>query len=217
MEKETGHVPSDRPRATGGKDVGAASPSRRATSRGAGDAAPRARGERSAETASVKRRTRLFVALAVVVVLALGGLGLWFALGQPDDLFDPNARSGQAPYKSAEEIQAELDRLVEEGMFNISIASVIEFADGTSPGTAYVENVPGNRYLMQVALTLDDTGETVYESKALKPDSYIESITLSKDLEPGDYPATATFLALDPDSHEEMGKAAAKVTLVVRG
>lgn len=157
------------------------------------------------------------IAAGAAAALAIVAGALWFALGRPADPFDPNAQAGQAPYKSPEEIQAELDRVVEEGMFNISIASVIEFADGTSPGTAYIENVPGNRYLMQVALTLDDTGETVYESGVLKPDSFIDSITLTKDLEPGTYPATATFTALEQDSLEDAGKAAAKLTLVVRG
>lgn len=163
------------------------------------------------------QKKRLMVAGAALALLLVAGLALWFALGRPADLFDPNAKSGQAPYKTAEEMQAELDRIVEEGMFNISIASVIEFDDGMAPGTAYIENVPGNRYLMQVALTLDDTGETVYESKAIKPDSYVESITLSSDLDAGTYPATATFTALDTESHEEVGKAAAKVTLIVKG
>lgn len=160
---------------------------------------------------------RIVLAVGVVVVLAALGFGLWTLLGQPDDIFDPNAKTGQAPYKSAEEMQAELDRIVEEGMFNISIASVIEFADGTAPGTAYIENVPGNRYLMQVALALDDSSETVYESKAIKPGNYVETITLSTDLDAGTYPATATFTALDMESHEEVGKAAAKVTLIVKG
>lgn len=163
-----------------------------------------------------KRIAAAASALIVLIALAIAGGVLWSQTGG-DDLFDPNARSGQAPYKTPEEIQAELDRVVEEGMFNISIASVIEFEDGQSQGVAYIENVPGNRYLMQVSITLDDTGETVYESKALKPDSFIESIGLSQDLEPGSYPATATFAALDQESHEEVGKAAAKVTLVVRG
>ena len=165
------------------------------------------------------RRKRLIAgAVALVVLLAVGGLGLaaW-SQATGTDFFDMNAQSGQAPYKTPEEIQAELDRVVEEGMFNISIASVIEFPDGSSPGTAYIENVPGNRYLMQVSIALDDTGEAVYESGALKPDSYIGDITLSRDLDQGDYPATATFSALDPDSREEVGKAAAKVTLSVKG
>ncbi|WP_139651364.1 hypothetical protein [Raoultibacter phocaeensis] len=164
-----------------------------------------------------RTRKRVLIPVILVLVLAAAGAAVWFLAGAPDDIFDPNAQTGQAPYKTQEEIQAELDRVVEEGMFNISIASLIEFPDGTSPGIAYIENVPGNRYLMQVKIVLDDAGETVYESKAIKPGSYIESVILAADLEPGDYAATATFSALDPETRESVGQAAAKVTLSVRG
>ncbi|WP_139652693.1 hypothetical protein [Raoultibacter phocaeensis] len=180
---------------------------------------PRERGGVAPGTGSpAPKKRRVLVAIAAVLVLLAAAGAIWLlAGGAPDDFFDADAQSGQAPYKTQEEIQAELDRVVEEGMFNISIASLIEFADGTSPGTAYIENVPGNRYLMQVTISLDDTGEAVYESKAIKPGSYIENVALATDLEPSDYPATATFAALDPDSREEIGRAAAKVTLSVRG
>lgn len=160
---------------------------------------------------------RIVIAVVAAVALALIGGAIWLFAGSGSDFFDENAQSGQAPYKTPEEMQAELDRIVEEGMFNISISSLIEFENGTAPGKAYIENVPGNRYVMQVTLTLDDANEAVYESKGIKPGNYIEDITLSKDLEPGDYAATATFSALDPDSLEEVGKAAAKVTLSVQG
>ena len=114
-------------------------------------------------------------------------------------------------------MRAELDRKVEEGMFNISIASVIEFEDGTSNGTAYIENVPGNRYNMQVTITEDETGDVLYESGVLQPNQYIENITLTRDLDPGSYEATAMFTALDPDTFQETGQAAAKVNLEVLG
>ena len=198
------NTPDERPSVKGRVASGASGPSH----------APEGSG---APKLQINRRIAL-IAAAVVAALVLVGVGVWwFGQSQQDDFFDQNAILGQAPYKTPEEIQAELDRIVEEGMFNISIASVIEFADGTTPGTAYIENVPGNRYVMKVTMTLDDTGETVYESKGLKPGSYIEDITLSKDLEPGNYAATATFSALDTDSLEEIGKAAAKVTLSVLG
>ena len=61
----------------------------------------------------------------------------------------------------------------------------------------------------------DATGETVYESGVLKPNQYIEDITLTHALDAGMHDATATFVALDPVTHEETGKAAAKVTLNV--
>ena len=171
----------------------------------------------AAEGGKGSRAKRIAVIVGIAVVLLAIAFGVWRFAGAGDGFFDLNAQEGQAPYKTPEEIQAELDRIVEEGMFNISIASVIQFDDGAAPGKAYIENVPGNRYLMQVSIVLDDTSETVYETKAIKPGQYIEDITLSKYIDQGAYPATATFTALDQESHEEVGKAAAKVTLNVMG
>ncbi|MEG0375395.1 MAG: flagellar protein FliS [Raoultibacter sp.] len=171
----------------------------------------------NAKLASKKARTKRIVIIVVaILVIVAGAFAVWF-FSNPNnaDIFDPNAKEGQAPYKTQEEIQAELDRQVEEGMFNISIASVIQFEDGTKPGKAYIENVPGNHYVMQVTITLDDSGETVYESKAIKPGNFIEDITLTKDLDAGSHAATATFTALDSESLEEVGKAAAKINLNV--
>lgn len=165
-----------------------------------------------------KRNTGLIaLILSIIILLIVASIAFstwWFAAGG-SDFFDATAISGQAPYKTQEEIIAELNRVVEEGMLNISIASVIEFADGTAPGTAYIENTPSNRYVLRVAIALDSTGEIVYQSGGLRPDSYIENITLSEDLPAGTYPATATFVAYDPDSLEEVGQAAARVTLQV--
>lgn len=152
--------------------------------------------------------------VAVVVVIAVV-VAIIFGMGN-NNFFDSSAQEGQAPYKSQEEIMAELNRVVEEGMLSISIASYIEFQDGTSPGTAYIENVPSNRYVLRVTITLDSNGEVVYQSGGIRPDSYIESITLSEDLPAGTYPATATFVAYDPDTLEEVGQAAAKITLSVQ-
>lgn len=162
------------------------------------------------------KRTVLVVIGILVAAIAIW-VCVWLFACNGSSLFDPSAQSGQAPYKTAEEMQAELDRQVEEGMFNISIASVIQFADGASSGTAYIENVPGNRYNMQVTITDDDSGEVLYESGVLQPNQFIEDITLTKDLDAGTYAATATFKALDQTTYEEVGQAAAKVTLSVVG
>ena len=138
--------------------------------------APETSAERSSRDKNAKERSgmsprarRIAVIAGILVVLGVVGFGIWWFSGGQDDFFDANALEGQAPYKTPEEIQAELDRIVEEGMFNISIASVIQFDDGTKSGKAYIENVPGNRYYMQVTITLDDGGDTVFETKAIKP------------------------------------------------
>lgn len=166
----------------------------------------------------VRRKWMVVSAVVALLVVLLALLGIR-SCSQQDGEFhlDPNAVQGQAPYKTSEEMQEELDRIVEEGMFNISIATEIYFADGSSAGTAYIENIPGNRYDMQVSITLDATGEEVYASGAIAPGSYIGDITLSQDPGPGEHAATATFVALDRETHEEAGRAAAKVTLTVQG
>ena len=160
------------------------------------------------------KRTIVVVVCCVVAALAVWLL-IWLFACNGSSFFDPAARTGQAPYKTEEEMQAELDRVIEEGMFNISIASIIEFENGSAPGTAYIENVPGNRYNMQVTITDDDTGDVLYESGVLQPNQYIEDIVLTKDLDAGTYDATATFTALDPTTYEQVGQAGAKISLNV--
>lgn len=186
------------------------------TARTTNAARPSAQAPATRQAPSGKKNTLIVVICCVIAALAIWLL-VWLFACNGSSLFDSNAQTGQAPYKSAEEMQAELDRQVEEGMFNISIASVIQFEDGASSGTAYIENVPGNRYNMQVVITDDATSEVLYESGILAPNQFIEDITLAKDLDPGTYNATATFKAIDPVTYEEVGQAAAKITLNVLG
>ncbi len=163
-----------------------------------------------------KSKKNIIIAIIIVLLALVVAASVWWFAAGGEDFFDNAASGGQAPYKSPEEIRAELDRIVEEGMLNISIASVIEFEDGTSPGIAYIENVPSNKYVLRVTITTDTNGEVVYQSGGIRPDSYIEEITLSEDLPAGTYPCTATFVAYDPDTLEEQGQAAAKITISVK-
>ena len=72
---------------------------------------------------------------------------------------DPNATVGQYEGKSEAEIQAELDKVVQEGMFNISINPDIRMTSGRAEAELRVENIPANHHLMSVTLSRDDTGE----------------------------------------------------------
>lgn len=168
---------------------------------------------------STRRSRRARIAVAVgfaVVVLAGACAAAWMLSGGAGGFsYDPASRSGQVPTKTPEEVQAELDRVVGEGMFNISIASTIDFPSPGAPGMAYIENVPANRYDMQASIALDDTGEQIYASGPLAPGTYIEAIELVRALAPGSHAATATFTALDRETHDVVGHAAARVTLVV--
>lgn len=57
------------------------------------------------------KRTVLVVLLILLAAVAVWLL-LWLFACNGSSLFDPNAQTGQAPYKTDAEIQAELDRVV---------------------------------------------------------------------------------------------------------
>ena len=158
-------------------------------------------------------RYLLIIAAAILVAAALF---LAFRSCSPEgEARDPNAALGQLEGKSPEELQAELDRVVKEGMFNISIATFVEFADGTSEGELRIENVPRNHYLMKVVVSRDDTGEAVYTSGLIEPNHHIQKAKLDVPLEAGTYPCTAVFYAYDAQTEELVGQAAAKLSIAV--
>ncbi len=153
------------------------------------------------------------IAAAIAIILAI--LFLVFLFMGSTQASNRGGASGQLEGKTEQEIIDELNKKVQEGMFNISIASVVEFEDGTSEGEVKIENSPANSYLMQVDITLDDDGTVVYESPILEPNHHIQTAPLSVDLDKGTYNATAVFHALDPVSEEELGQAAAKIVIAV--
>ena len=173
------------------------------------------------ESAPRKKRGRAWLAAGIAVVLvtaAAAGFFWWRSSHRQDSFFDVSALTGALPGKSEEEVIAELNRVVDEGMFNIAINSYITFPDAKGEGVANIENVPGNRYNMTVSIVLDDTGETVYQSTGIKPGQYIQKIRLDEELPEGFYYATAVFTAYAQDeAHTRVGQAAAKIQLEVGG
>lgn len=127
------------------------------------------------------------------------------------------AKLGQLENKSEAEIQEELNRVVEEGMFHVAINGRPIFENGEAEGNLEIENVPNNRYLMRVEIELDDTGELVYSTKYIEPNMHIQRAKLDVPLSEGTYAATAVFYAYDPETLMEMGSISNKITVYVLG
>ncbi len=153
----------------------------------------------------------IIACLAVVACVIFGVISLQDSAG----VRDPNVSAGQIEGKTPDEIQAELDRVVEEGMFNIGISGNVKMQNGEEPAKLLIENVPGNRYLMRVTITRDDNGEEIYKSGIIEPNYHIQEVKLDKVLPKGDYKCTAIFEALDPDTEEQVGTAAAQIDIHV--
>jgi hypothetical protein len=160
---------------------------------------------------------RIIVILLMLAIIILLLNQFVFKEKEPEDALANSlkAKLGQLDGKSEEEIQAELDRVIEEGMFHISINTNPVFNDGKSEGNLEIENVPNNLYSMDVQITLKDSGELVYDSGLLEPNYHIQNDTLSKELEAGEYPAVATFYAYDTDTQDEIGSTGCEITMYV--
>ena len=162
-----------------------------------------------------KKRAWIIVLVLLIASIAVACL-VAFYMCDAENNRDRNADFGQLEGKSAAEIQEMLNQQVEEGMFNISIAQLVEFENGSAQGNWEIENIPGNRYLMQVTVTRDDNGDVVYESGIIDPNYHIQRAPLKYNLPKGDYECTAVFSALDPETEEMIGQAGAKVVVRVK-
>lgn len=177
------------------------------------------------ETRKKPSRKRLWIAVDIIAVLLIGLailLAVRYYTSDRSDLayLEDNikAKLGQLENKSNEEIQAALNEVVEEGNLSISINSNPVFPTGDSEGTLKIENGPQNLYGQQVVITLDETGEEIYDSGYMPVDSHIQTDKLEIDLEPGDYDATAVFTAYDEKlDGAVVGQAIAQLRISVLG
>ena len=169
------------------------------------------------EKKNKKSPYKLIILLLVVIVVLLAVLLLRSCAGSESTHKnrDPNAALGQYEGKTEEEIQAELDKIVEEGMFNISINSNVLMHSGKDEAELRIENIAANHHLMSVEITRDDNGQVLYTSGLIEPGYYIQAVPLDVVLPKGSYEATALFTAYDPDTEQPVGQAGAKINIEV--
>lgn len=164
----------------------------------------------------------LLILLLLVIIFGIGVLIALQLMPKEKSQFeiDADALAGFVSTRTEAEVQAELDRVIDESRFNISINPMITVeSDGTAD--VMVENVPANHYLMQVTINCyypDGTIEPIYESGLIPPGYCIETADITGNIPPqGDYDAIAEFKALHQETQEEIGSTAATIVVSVKG
>ena len=138
------------------------------------------------------------------------------ARGQTGIVYDSSAVEGGWDNLSPEEIAEKLNEKVAEGMINISMNTAPYFEDGKAEGNVMIVNESINNYPQQVEFIRNDTGEQIFQSKAIPVGSKIERAALDVELPAGTYECTAMFHNLDPVSGEIIGTAGAIITITVK-
>lgn len=166
---------------------------------------------------------RIITIIVILFILLCSGLFAWNMFSNKDGKAleaAVAAELGQLENKSNEEIEAELNRVIEEGSMGISINVNPVFAEGTEEGSLQIENSPANKYGQEIIITLDETGEEIYRSGLLLPNYHIQTDKLAVDLDKGEYECTATFVGYDVDVEEgeeplQVGAAAVKIKILI--
>ena len=124
---------------------------------------------------------------------------------------DPNVvdKDGNG-YKTLEQLQAEADA----SKIGADMPSNPTFQDGTSKGEINISNTSTNGNAFTVAFQLKETGEEVYKSGLIESGKTLQYGTLSKDLDPGTYPAVAVFTTYNEDGSEK-GKVGLEIIISV--
>lgn len=131
-------------------------------------------------------------------------------------VYDSSAVEGGWDNLSPEEIAEKLNEKVAEGMINISMNTAPYFENGASEGNVMIVNESINNYPQQVEFIRNDTGEQIYQSKAIPVGSKIERAALDVELPAGSYECTAMFHNLDPVSGEIIGTAGAIINITIK-
>jgi flagellar basal body-associated protein FliL len=160
------------------------------------------------------KTNKILIAIIIVLLLGIGGyLGYNY---YANNIYSSDQTMGYFQDKTEEEIQAELDELQAKSNMTINCASRMVVEAGTNQCTARIQNVESNNFDQKVTITLQDTGEVIYESDGMIAPGYcVETIELNKVLDKGSYKVDVLFTGYDLVTHDEAGSVGATVDLVV--
>ena len=174
-------------------------------------------------------RLNIRVVLAVAFLVCAIGAGIFLitrlvskplaekeARAKAGVVYDSSAVEGGWDNLSPEEIAEKLNEKVAEGMINISMNTAPYFENGKAEGNVMIVNESINNYPQQVEFIRNDTGEQIYQSKAIPVGSKIEHAALDVELPAGTYECTAMFHNLDLVSGEIIGTAGAIINITIK-
>ena len=163
-----------------------------------------------------KYNIRIVIVCIVICVLVIAGAGgyVYIKTKEIPLVQEPNVTVGS--YGSPGELQAELDRIVEEGKVTISINATPVFSDGTSEGNVLIGNPPENKNRLTVKLIQDETGDTLFQTGYIDPNQQIDEMALDVDLPAGEYPCTAVFNAYRITDNSYIGTVNAEIMVQIQ-
>ena len=150
-------------------------------------------------------------AISLVVYKNKGNIGLDnpFSIGLDSNLSDGNGG------KSKEEIQAELNKKVEEGMMNVSMNTNIVLKNGKSKANLKITNKENNRYMQFVEIYTKEDNKLIHKTGGIPVGKSLNEAKLDEELKKGTYECVAFFNGVDETTNSIVGKVGVNITINV--
>lgn len=160
--------------------------------------------ETNKETAEKKKLSAstvvAIVAVAVVVVLAIV---LVVILTRKDQKPEVQGKATIVTEDNVQDIIQSANEPVTDASYTATMSNEWVFEDGKAPAqNFYVKNTERNSRTVYFDLKLADTDEEIYSSPYIPVGEAMDTMTLDKDLDAGDYNVVMTYHLVDDDKEE---------------
>lgn len=159
-----------------------------------------------------KKRNKIIAFLIILLLLLL----LTRCCSSCSNMTPSDISQGEIEWnqpRASRDLQAEIDKAVEQGMFNVFMNTNIVFQDGNSKGNMMIQNIDTNVYPMYVEIYNDDN--LLYKSDIIDPGYKIEEAKLDTALSKGTYDCTAYFYVTDNNKEEVQNKIGLNIKITV--
>ena len=169
-----------------------------------------------------KRKGRMPLLVSAGSIMLFGVIGVlmaWMSGDATDDLAEKWADYGIVLDENCEsgplEQNMDDDTPMEYGSLRYQLNAAPWFADCDAKGTVCFQNNRGNRHFVRISYQLD-SGEKVYQSEMIPPDSHIHRAGLDQQLSRGEYGGVCRIELFDMDSLEPIGILEENITITVQ-
>lgn len=140
------------------------------------------------------------VAVAVVVVLAVV---LVIVLTRKEEKPEVQGKATIVTEENVQEIIQSASEPNTDASYTVTMSNEWTFENGKAPAqNFYVKNTENNSRTVYFDLKLSDTDEIIYSSPYIPVGEAMDTMTLDKELEAGDYNVVMTYHLVDDDKKE---------------
>lgn len=156
------------------------------------------------ETTPVKKSNKnviiLGIASAIIIILLIVVIVLLLKKDEKPEVNSLGDRATLVTKENVDEVEDNIGKVSADDSYRAIMSVEWTFENGTAKSTdAYVENSITNSRTVYFDVNLSSTNELIYSSPYLPLGSKLNDITLTKDLDAGDYPALVTYYLVDDD------------------